>query len=124
MNCELPSENSQLKRSYDVALISYYIKIRCLFLSTLSQDFLDRLLFFQQKGSYNPLSDTGVACRSTVASTNGPFPLGCAMVFTAAQVLDSGKRNLTVTALGTLGDFVQTLRLETTARGTDRAVTV
>jgi len=65
-----------------------------------------------------------MACRSTIASTNGSFSLGCAMVFTAAQVLDSGKRNLTVTALGTLGDFVQTLRLETTTRGTDWAVTV
>lgn len=61
----------------------------CLFVATFCQDLLDRLLFLQQKGTNNALTNTGVADSPSITTRDLAFALLGALVFGGSQVLDS-----------------------------------
>jgi hypothetical protein len=83
------------------------------------QYLLDRLLFFQQEGSHNSLTNTGMASGSTVTTTDCTFSFGGSSIFGRFHVLDSGKNFLAIGATGSFGGFGHTLTLQGTTRHTN-----
>ena len=83
----------------------------CLFSSALCQNFLHRLLFLQQESSHDALLDTRGTDSTTVGTRDSSFPLLKGVVFGGFDVLDSLKRLLAVSTLGTVGGLVNSLRL-------------
>ena len=82
-----------------------------LFSSSLGQDLLDCLLFFQKEGTHDAFLHTVGASRTSVSTRDSTFSLLGSVVFAGSNVLDSRKHTFAVTADGSLGLLVNSLCL-------------
>ena len=87
-----------------------------LFFATFCQNLLDGLLFFQQKGSNDALTNASMAQGSSVNARYLALALLGALVLGTAQVLNALERIFAVPAFGSLAGLVDALGLQTTTR--------
>jgi hypothetical protein len=87
------------------------------FSSSLGQNLLDSLLFFQQESTHDTLLDTSGTARTTVSTRNSSLSLLGSVVFTGSEVLDTWQRSLAVAAFWSFGGLVNRLGLQSSTRG-------
>lgn len=87
-----------------------------LFFATFCQNLLDGLLFFQQKGANDALTNASMAQGSSVNTRYLALALLGALVLGTAQVLNALERIFAVPAFGSLAGLVDALGLQTTTR--------
>ena len=92
--------------------------------SSLCQNLLDSLLLFQKECSHDTRLDTGSTGGSTISPSDGSFALLEGVNLARLYVLDSLQNSLTVTASGSLGGLVDSLRLELTTGSADASNTM
>jgi hypothetical protein len=105
--------------SLDLFVILVWFSCVKSLLFAVGQYLLDSLLFFQQKGTHDALTDTAVAQGSSVHTRDGSDPLGSPTVFRRLQRRNAGQGSLAVTAFDRRALFVHSLAFENASRGTN-----
>jgi hypothetical protein len=104
--------------------VELFISAFNLLASSLCQNLLDSLLFLQKESSHDARLDTGGTAGSSVSTGDLAFALLQSMIFGRLDVLNSLQGSLAITASGSLGGLVDSLRLQSSTGSSDASSTM